>query len=89
MGYVIAGILVVLIVAGGITFFVSGAARRSNVSEAEDPRAIAAPDDESPAGSTSEHAPPDGGRGGPEHEDRPDVARPVVGGEGEGTRTVP
>jgi hypothetical protein len=88
MGYVIAAILVVLIVAGGIAFFVSGAARRSNVSEAGDPRAIAAPDDESPVGSTSQHAPPDGARGEPEHEDRPDVARPVVGGEGEGTRSV-
>jgi hypothetical protein len=64
MGYVIAAILVVLIVAAGIAFFVRGAARRSNVSEVDNPR------------------------GGPEHEARPDVARPVVGGEGEGTRSV-
>jgi hypothetical protein len=89
MGYVIAAVLVVLIIAAGITFFVRGAARRSNVSEAEDPRAIAAPDDESPVGSTSQHAPPDGGGREAGHEDRPDVARPVVGGEGEGTRSVP
>jgi hypothetical protein len=88
MGYVIAAILVVLIVAAGIAFFVRGAARRSNVSEAGDPRAIASPDDATPVGSTSEHAAPDGVSGEPERDDRPDTARPVVGGEGEGTRSV-
>jgi hypothetical protein len=88
MGYVIAAILVVLIVAAGIAFFVRGAARRSNVSEAGDPRAIVAPDDESPVGSTPEHAEPDGVNAGPSHDDRPDVARPVDGGEAEARRSI-
>jgi hypothetical protein len=88
MGYVIAGILVILIVAAGITFFVSGAAKRSNVSQAEDPRAIAAPDDESPVGSTAQHAEPDGVNEGPSHDDRPTVARPVDGGEAEARRSI-
>jgi len=88
MGYVIAGILVVLIVAAGIAFFVRGAATRSNVSQAEDPRAIAAPDDESPVGSTAQHAEPDGVNEGPSHDDRPNVARPVDGGEAEARRSI-
>jgi hypothetical protein len=88
MGYVIAAILVVLIVAAGVVFFVRGAARRSNVSEAEDPRAIVAPDDESPVGSTSEHADPDGLSGEPSQDDRPNVARPVDGGEAEARRSI-
>jgi hypothetical protein len=87
MGYVIAAILVVLIVAGGIAFFVRGAARRSNVSEAGDPRSIASPDDESPVGSTSQHAEPDVG-GSRDRDDRPDVTRPVVGGEAEARRRI-
>jgi hypothetical protein len=64
MGYVIAAILVVPLVAAGIGLFVRGAARRNDVSEAE---AV------------------DEGR---EHDDRPDVARPVVGGESEGRRSI-
>jgi hypothetical protein len=88
MGYVIAGILVILIVAVGIAFFVRGAARRSNVSEAGDPRAIVSPDRESPVGSTAQHAEPDGARGEPLHDDRPDVARPVDGGEAEARRSI-
>jgi hypothetical protein len=88
MGYVIAGILVILIVGAAIAFFVGGAARRSNVSEAEDPRAIVAPDDESPVGSTSQHAEPENSGSEPAHDDRPDVARPVVGGEGEARRKL-
>ena len=88
MGYVIAGILVILIVAAGIAFFVNGAARRSNVSEAGDPRAIVAPDDESPVGSTAEHAEPDGVNEGPSHDDRAGVARPVDGGEAEAGRSI-
>jgi hypothetical protein len=91
MGYVIVAIIVVLIVAGGVGFFVSGAARRSNVSNADDPRAIVGTDDESPLGSTSQHAEPEGNPDAPEPgtEDRPDVARPVIGGEGEGRREIP
>ncbi len=88
MGYVIVAILVVLIIAAGIAFFVRGAARRSNVSEAGDPRAIASPDDESPVGSTSEHAEPDGVGEGRELEDHAHAAPPVDGGEGEGRRSV-
>jgi hypothetical protein len=88
MGYVIAAILVVLIVAAGIAFFVRGAARRSNVSEAGDPRAVVAPDRESPVGSTSEHAGPESARHEREQDDRPDVARPVVGGEAESRRSI-
>jgi hypothetical protein len=88
MGYVIAAILVILIVAVGVVVFVRGAARRSNVSEGEDPRAIAAPDDESPVGSTAQHAEPDGVNEGPSHDDRPNVARPVDGGEAEARRSI-
>jgi hypothetical protein len=88
MGYVIAAILVVLIVAAAIVFFVRGAARRSNVSEAGDPRAIVAPDRESPLGSTSQHAEPENGGGERTHDDRPDVARPVDGGEAEAGRSI-
>jgi hypothetical protein len=88
MGYVIVAILVVLIVAAGIAFFVRGAARRSNVSETGDPRAIVAPDRDSPAGSTSEHADPDGTGGARDRDDRADVARPVVGGEAESRRRI-
>ena len=88
MGYVIAAILVVLIVAAGVIFFVRGAARRSNVSEAGDARAIVSPDSESPVGSTSEHAEPGGARAEREPEDRAHAAPPVDGGEGEGRRSV-
>ena len=88
MGYVIAAILVVLIVAAGIAIFVRGAARRGNVSETGDPRAIVSPDRESPLGSTGQHAEPDGADEKREHDDPPDVARPVVGGEAEGRRSI-
>jgi hypothetical protein len=88
MGYVIAAILVVLIVAAGVAYFVRGATRRSNVSEAGDPRAIVSPDDETPVGSTAQHAEPDGVNEGPSHDDRPDVARPVDGGEAEARRSI-
>jgi hypothetical protein len=94
MGYVIAAFLVVLIVGGFVLFLVTSALRKSNVSDAGDPGAeqnslsILGSDDESPAGSTSQHA---DGPAAPRfrHEpDRPDTARPVVGGEGEGTRSI-
>jgi hypothetical protein len=88
MGYVIVAILVVLIVAAAIVFFVRGAARRSNVSEAGDPRAIASPDRESPVGSTSQHAEPEHTDTERVHDDRPDVARPVDGGEAEAGRSI-
>ena len=88
MGYVIAAILVVLIVAVAVAFFVRGATDRSNVSEAGDPRAIVSPDDESPVGSTSQHAEPEHTDVVPAHDDRPDVARPVDGGEAEARRSI-
>jgi hypothetical protein len=95
MGYVIAAILVLLIVGGFVLFLVTNATRKSNVSDAGDPGAdqnslgIIGSDDESPAGSTSQHAPSDeGGRFGRDSHDRPDVAPPVVGGEGEGERST-
>ena len=61
MGFVIAAIVVLLLVAGFITFLVLNAARRSGKAGPEDPGAegspagIAAPD-ESPLGDTTEHA---------------------------------
>jgi hypothetical protein len=95
MGYVIAAILVLLIVGGFVLFLVTNATRKSNVSDATDPGAeqnsasIIGSDDESPAGSTSQHAPSDEGAGRSEREhDRPDVARPTVGGEAEGERST-
>src|SRR3954471_17673550 len=96
MGYVIAGILVILIVGGFVLFLVTNAAKKSNVSDAGDPGAeqnslsIIGSDDETPAGDTSQHAPPDGtGRSSGERStQRPDVARPVVGGEAEGERST-
>lgn len=50
MGYVIAGILVVLIVAAGIAVFVRSATTRKGQAT------IAAPDEGTPLGDTSEHA---------------------------------
>ena len=96
MGYVIAGIIVVLIVGAFIFFLVGNATRKSNVSDASDPGAdqnpmgIIGSDNETPAGDTSQHADEDAGgagrtAGGP---DDPQVARPVVGGEGEGERST-
>ena len=61
MGYVIAAILVLLLVAGFVTFFVLNAARRSGGAGPSDPGAegtpagIASPDD-APLGDTSEHS---------------------------------
>jgi hypothetical protein len=62
MGYVIAAVLVLLIVAGLVLFLVTNATRKSNVSDAGDPGAeqnslsIIGSDDETPAGDTSQHA---------------------------------
>ncbi|HEX5617959.1 MAG TPA: hypothetical protein VFX51_06040 [Solirubrobacteraceae bacterium] len=95
MGYVIAGILVVLIVAAAIAFFVSSATRRKGQAS------IAAPDS-TPLGDTEEHAgehsregetvaDPEAGRGIDPSESSPGVGGPGeggVGGEGEGSRPV-
>jgi hypothetical protein len=99
MGYVIAGILVVLIVAAGITFWVRSATARKGQAQ------IAAPDEGTPLGDTDQHAgeqtragetadDPEGGRRTSEA-DRPSspgvggTGEGGVGGEGEGSRPVP
>jgi hypothetical protein len=61
MGYVIAAILVVLIVGAFIMFLVTQSAKRSNVSDADDPGREGSPgmlgsDPGSPVGDTREHA---------------------------------
>jgi hypothetical protein len=122
MGYVIAVILVVLIVAGFVTFLVMNSAKKSDVSDAQDPGADSNPlgiigSDDTPVGDTDEHAGQQtsggetvgeqdadahGGTGRPVSRgyaatgeagagraDDPDTARPVVGGEAEGERSVP
>ena len=94
MGYVIAAILVVLLVGGFVFFLVSSSTRKSNVSDAHDPgaeknpMAIVGSDDETPVGDTTEHADSDSGEVTGNRFDRPDVARPVVGGEGEARRST-
>jgi hypothetical protein len=95
MGYVIAAIVVVLLIAGLVGFLVTNSTRKSNVSDAGDPgadqnpAAIVGSDEASPLGSTDQHADEenDGARD-PHAPGRPDVAPPVVGGEAEGRRTV-
>ena len=95
MGYVIAGILVVLIVAAAIAFFVTSATKRKGQAS------IAAPDS-TPLGDTEEHAgeqsregetvaEPEAGRGKDPSKSSPGVGGPGeggAGGEGEGSRPV-
>jgi hypothetical protein len=84
MGYVIAGILVLLLVAGFITFMVLTAAKRSGRAGPGDPGdegtppGIAAPD-ESPLGDTTQHSgatEQEGRSEGAEGEQRPRVGDP-------------
>src|SRR3954467_8045062 len=96
MGYVIAGILVVLIVGVAIVF----AVRRST--ERQGQAAIAAPDSNTPLGDTDQHAgehsregetvnDPEAGRGMDPSESSPGIGgagEGGVGGEGEGSRPV-
>jgi len=66
MGYVIAGILVLLIVAAAVTFFVLNATRRQRQASAADSdygggtpgteAAIVAPDENTPLGDTDQHS---------------------------------
>ena len=85
MGYVIAAIVVLLLVAGFITFFVLNAARRSGGAAPSDPgdegtpAGIASPD-ESALGDTAEHS-GESGREGGSPGDGPDE-RPRVGDPG-------
>lgn len=94
MGYVIAAIVVVLIVGGFILLLVRNSTRKSNVSDAQDPgadqnpMAIVGSDRETPLGDTSEHADHEHAEGGKRRLDRPDVARPVDGGEAEARRSI-
>jgi hypothetical protein len=99
MGYVIAGILVVLIVAAAIAFWVQSAAARKGSAQ------IAAPDEGTPVGDTDQHAgeqtPAGETAADPEGTERTSEAhRPSspgvggvgeggAGGEGEGSRPVP
>jgi hypothetical protein len=99
MGYVIAGILVVLIVAAGIAFFVSGATARKGQAQ------IASPDEGTPLGDTNQHAGEQSPAGetasDPEDSRRTsEASKPSspgvggageggVGGEAEGSRPVP
>ena len=97
MGYVIAAILVLLIVAAGVTFFVLNASGRKGGSAAADSdhgegqpgseAAIVAPDDQTPLGDTDQHSDePAEGRGGSTGTTRgsvPPAGEGGVGGEGE------
>jgi hypothetical protein len=100
MGYVIAGILVVLIVAAGIAFFTMRATRARRGEAAADrthgggtpgsEAAIVAPDSNTPLGDTDQHAGEQSREG--ETVDDPEAGRgmdpsetsPGVGGPGEG-----
>ena len=73
MGYVLAAIVVLLLVAGFITFFVINATRRKS----ETPADIAAPDETS-LGDTSQHSgvdPQEGSEPDPEPEPEPQDTR--------------
>jgi hypothetical protein len=94
MGYVIVAIVLVLLIAGFVLYMVRSATQKSNVSDAGDPGdeqnplSIIGSDSETPAGDTTEHADEPSRTPTRQGErDSPDVARPVVGGEGEGERS--
>lgn len=95
MGYVAIGILFLLVVAAGITMFVLVNTRRSAQVTADDRESLATPfsgPDETPLGDTAQHsAGPDGSARGPARavggEGR--FKRDPVGGEAEGTPTIP
>jgi hypothetical protein len=73
MGYVIAAVIVLVIVAIGVALFVAGAARRQR------PAAIAAPDGQTPLGDTAEHAGEESHEGrtvAPERGEQDEPARP-------------
>jgi hypothetical protein len=97
MGYVIAAILVLLIVAAGVTFFVLKATRAGRQSAAADDThgkgvpgtdaAIVAPDENTPLGDTDQHSgeqTPDGRTVGAQEGDRGEPARGSVPPAGQG-----
>lgn len=102
MGYVFAAILVLLIVAVGVTFFVLSATRRNRQEAAADSThgegtpgsdaAIVTPDDETPLGDTDQHADtPEEGHGGgtaPARGSVPAAGTGGLAGEAEGGRPV-
>jgi hypothetical protein len=94
MGYVIAGLLVLLIVAGFAVFLARNSARKSTVSDASDPGAeqnslaIIGSDEETPAGSTTQHSSAEPAKRPARREDHPDTAPAVNGGEAEGRRST-
>jgi hypothetical protein len=72
MGYVIAAVLVLLLVAGFITFMVVNATKRRSETAAD----IVAPD-ETPLGDTAEHSGVDAGAGSGEGGSEPKDTRPA------------
>ena len=85
MEYLIPIMLVLLLVAGAVTFVVMNATRKSKPSEAEsgqesDPKTMAATDS-SPLGDTTEHA-------GDQSQEGETVRAPEGEGEGEGERSA-
>jgi hypothetical protein len=90
MGYVIAAIVVVLLVLGLVLLLVRNATQKSNVSDDQNPLGIVGSDRQTPVGDTNQVSDGrDGGGRSGATTDSPDVARPTVGGEAEGERSVP
>jgi hypothetical protein len=96
MGYVIAAVLVLAIVAAGVSFFVLNAAKRQRRSATADAShgdgtpgseaAIVAPDEQSPLGDTDQHSDAPGREGAGKAEPGgsvPPAGEGGVGGEGE------
>jgi len=95
LAWIIGAILVVLIVGGFVLFLVTNAAKKSNVSDAGDPGSdqnslgIVGSDDETPLGSTNEHADAEADAARFRREEsRPNAAPAIDGGEGEGRRST-
>ena len=88
MGYVIAGVIVMLLVAGFVTFFVLNATKKSGPAAPSEPSAegnpagIAAPDS-SPLGDTSQHS------GGQQEGQTVTETEHAGGGEGSGGDAKP
>jgi hypothetical protein len=91
MGYVIAAIVVLLLVAGFVTFFALGATRKSGTAEPREPSAegtpagIAAPDEAEAGDTTQLSEASEGTEPGPGQAERPRVGDP--GPEAAGPRS--